>query len=285
MPKINIQIIIPILDPHQSFFDVILPFLQNQTISTHILLINSGSPIPAGEYDVITIDKKEFNHANTRNLALGYEADFYLFMTQDAMPCDDTLISNLLKTFDDSEVVISYARQIPYPDADPIERFARETNYPPRSRIKSLKDLPELGIKTFFSSDSCAMYRGDYFRAIGGFTRNLNTNEDMEFAARSIMAGQKVAYTAEAQVYHSHQLSIRQIWGRYHEIGSFFASHKWILDIVSQHTKAESTGIKQAILELKYLGYNAPVWLFRSVIISAVKFIAFKYAISKHQSD
>lgn len=281
----NIKLIIPILNPEPSFLSDIIPRLQTQTLRPDILLINSGSPIPAGEYDMITIDKKEFNHANTRNLALGYEADFYLFMTQDAMPYDDTLISNLLKTFDDPNVVVSYARQVPYANADPIERFARETNYPHQGRIKSLKDLPELGIKTFFSSDSCAMYRGDYFRAVGGFTRNLNTNEDMEFAARSIMAGQKVAYTAEAQVYHSHQLSMRQIWGRYHEIGSFFASHKWILDIVSQHTKAESTGIKQAILELKYLGYNAPVWLFRSVIISAVKFIAFKYAISKHQSD
>lgn len=281
----KIKLIIPILNPEPFLFSDIIPRLQSQTLRPDILLINSGSPIPAGEYDVITIDKKEFNHANTRNLALGYEADFYLFMTQDAMPYDDTLISNLLKAFDDSEVVVSHARQIPYPDVDPIERFARETNYPPRSRIKSQKDLPELGIKTFFSSDSCAMYRGSYFRSLGGFTPDLNTNEDMEFAARSIMAGQKVAYTAEAQVYHSHQLSMRQIWGRYHEIGSFFASHKWILDIVSQHTKAESTGIKQAILELKYLGYNAPVWIFRSVIISAVKFIAFKYAISKHQSD
>lgn len=281
----NIKLIIPILNPEPSFFSDIIPRLQSQILHPNILLINSGTPIPAGEYEVITIDKKEYNHANTRNLALGYEADFYLFMTQDAMPYDDTLISNLLKAFDDPNVVVSYARQVPYANADPIERFARETNYPPRSRIKSQKDLPELGIKTFFSSDSCAMYRGSYFRSVGGFTPDLNTNEDMEFAARSIMAGQKVAYTAEAQVYHSHQLSIRQIWGRYHEIGSFFASHKWILDIVSQHTKAESTGIKQAILELKYLGYNAPVWLFRSVIISAVKFIAFKYAISKHQSD
>ena len=281
----KIKLIIPILNPEPSFFSDIIPRLHSQTLSPDILLINSGSPIAGGEYEVITIDKKKFNHANTRNFALSYEADYYLFMTQDAMPYDDTMIENLLKAFQNRDVVVSYARQIPYPDANPIERFARETNYPSQSYIKSLKDLPELGIKTFFSSDSCAMYHEKYFRAVGGFTPHLNTNEDMEFAARAIMNEKKIAYCSDAKVFHSHTLSLVEIWKRYREIGMFFAHHKWILDIVSQHSKAESTGIKQAILELYFLMRTAPGWLLHSAIISTLKFIAFKYAISKHQSD
>ena len=110
------------------------------------------------------------------------------------MPSDNTMIENLVKAFQNRCVLVSYARQIPYPDADPIEQFARQTNYPQQSRIKSLMDLPKLGIKTFFSSDNCAMYDGKYFRTVGGVTPNLNTNEDLEFAARTIMNEQKIAY-------------------------------------------------------------------------------------------
>ena len=272
----KIQLIIPILNPHESFFTELIPALIGQTVRADILIINSGDPIPTGEYEVITIDKKDFNHANTRNLALGYEVDFYLFMTQDAIPYNTYLLENLLQPFDDPDVVVSYARQIPYPNAHPIEVFARETNYPALSKIKSKNDLPVLGIKTFFSSDSCAMYRGDYFKVLGGFTQDLNTNEDMEFATRSILDEKKVAYCAGAKVVHSHNFSLRQIWARYREIGNFFSINRWILDEASQYKAAESTGINQAIQELKYLSKYAPLSLPRSIAISFVKYVAFK---------
>jgi rhamnosyltransferase len=123
----RIKIIIPILNPPQNFFEQIIPMLLSQNIQPGILLINSGSDIPNGDYDLIEIDKKDFNHANTRNHVLEYTSDFYLFMTQDAQPYDETLIENLIKMFEDADVVVAYAHQIPYPDADPIEIFARTT--------------------------------------------------------------------------------------------------------------------------------------------------------------
>lgn len=275
----KVQIIIPILNPPKEFFTSILPALQKQSLSHTLLLINSGSAIPEGEYDLITIDQKEFNHANTRNLALAYEADFYLFMTQDATPADEYLVSELIRAFDDPDVVVAYARQIPYADADPIERFARETNYPPISRVKSGEDLGELGIKTFFSSDSCAMYRGEYFRKVGGFAKDLNTSEDMEFAARAVMDGKKIAYCADAKVLHSHNFTLTQIWNRYREIGTFFAHNEWIIETVNQYTSTEATGVKQAINELLYLVRKAPHYLLKSLVWSSLKFIAYRYSL------
>ena len=220
----RIQLIIPILNPEASFFSDIVPRLQSQTLHPNILLINSGDSILTGEYEVITINKKEFNHANTSNMAMDYEADFYLFMTQDAQPYDEKLIDKLADMFADPDVVVAYARQIPHEGADVIEVFARTTNYPEYSMVKSKSDLASMGIKTFFSSDSCAMYRGDYFRSIGGFTPGLNTNEDMEFAARAIMNGKKVAYMSDAKVYHSHNFTCKDIWKRYPCHRSIFCS-------------------------------------------------------------
>ncbi|WP_286683036.1 glycosyltransferase family 2 protein [Sulfurospirillum sp. MES] len=251
--------------------------MQQQTIASSLLLINSGKQeISISNSEIKKISKSEFNHANTRNLALHYEADFYLFMTQDAMPCDGFLVENLLQAFEDPEVVVAYARQIPYENADAIEVFARTTNYPPISRVKSQRDLPVLGIKTFFCSDSCAMYKARYFKEVGGFTKDLCTNEDMEFAARAIMDGKKIAYVAEAKVYHSHVLTCKDVWRRYRTIGRFFKDNRWILDEAAKYGKIESSGIGQACNELRYLLKNAPSALPRSIFCSLIKFIAFK---------
>jgi len=273
----NIQTVIPIFNPESSFVYAMIPLLRKQTLTLSLLLINSGkNDIDALGSKIIKLSQSEFNHANTRNLALNYEADFYLFMTQDATPYDEFLVENLLKAFEDTDVVVAYARQIPYKDADAIEVFARTTNYPPISKVKSQDDLPTMGIKTFFCSDSCAMYRASYFQKVDGFKKDLNTNEDMEFAARAIMDGKKVAYVAEAKVYHSHHFTCKDIWERYRSIGRFFKENRWILEEVSRYSKAESTGFKQALFELKYLLQHSPLAVPRSIIVSIVKYIAFK---------
>jgi len=275
----KIVIFIPIFNPQVSFIDTIIPLLQKQSVSLELMLINSGrTSINVENSQMIKISQREFNHANTRNLVLNYEADFYLFMTQDAMPCDGFLVKNLLQAFEDPEVVVAYARQIPYESADAIEVFARTTNYPPISRVKSQRDLPALGIKTFFCSDSCAMYRASYFKEVGGFKKDLCTNEDMEFAARAIMNGQKIAYVAEAKVYHSHNFTCNDIWKRYRTIGRFFKENRWILDEVAKYGQIESSGIKQAYRELRYLAKNAPRCIPRSILHSLIKFIAFKFS-------
>lgn len=273
----KIVILIPIFNPQVSFLDTIIPLLQKQSVSLELILINSGSAsINVENGQVMKISQHEFNHANTRNLAMSHKADFYLFMTQDAMPCDEYLAENLLKAFEDPDVMVAYARQIPYENADAIEVFARRTNYPTISKVKSKEDLSTLGIKTFFNSDSCAMYRASYFQEVGGFKKDLNTNEDMEFAGRAIMDGKKVAYVAEAKVYHSHNFTCKDIWKRYRKIGKFFKENSWILDIASQYTKAESTGIKQAVAELKYLLKKSPLDIPRSILFSLIKYIAYK---------
>lgn len=273
----NIKIIIPILNPPKDFFTKNLSMLKNQTIKADIILINSGDKIPEDlNYQVINIDKKDFNHANTRNLALDFEADYYLFMTQDALPFDEYLLESLCKGFVDSDTVVSYARQITYSNADIIEKFARNTNYPDISKLKSKDDLATLGIKTFFNSDSCSMYDAKYFKNIKGFKKDLNTNEDMEYAARAILNNKKIYYNATAKVYHSHNFNILEVWKRYNQIGIFFKENSWISQSVALYIKTESSGVKQAKAELVFILKNRPFYLFKSVLFSFTKFIAFK---------
>jgi rhamnosyltransferase len=198
-----------------------------------------------------------------------------MFMTQDAIPYDEYLVKNLISSFQ-NDIVVSYARQIPKKDADLIESYTRGKNYPKDSSVKSKNDLKTFGIKTFFLSDSCAIYEANYFKEVKGFTFNLNTNEDMEFAARAILDDKKIYYNADARVYHSHNFTFLEIWKRYKTIGIFFKNNKWILDEVNKNIKITNSGISQAIDEIKYLYKIDKRAILKSVAISFIKFLAFK---------
>ena len=276
MPKT--LVIIPTLNAA----DTLTKQLALLTKMSDVLVIDSESEDNTVEIaksfgvDVVQIKRTDFNHATTRNLALNYDADFYLFMTQDALPYDDKLVENLLKFFEDADLVVSYARQVPHEDADEIEKFARNTNYPEQSVIKSKESLPEMGIKTFFCSNSCAMYQASYFKEQGGFTEGLIMNEDMEFAARAILDGKKIAYAADAKVWHSHEYTVSDLFKRYFDIGIFFKTNAWILDEVNKYSSTESTGVKQAKKELLFLLRTAPSAVPKSVLFSMIKYIAYK---------
>lgn len=223
---------------------------------------------------VRAIAPDQFNHATTRNIALDYPADYYLFLTQDAVPADAGLLPALLGPMADPQVALVYGRHLPPPGVRPEERFARLRHYPPVSHVRTAADLPRHGIHTFFASNVCALYRGTVFRALGGFTPGLPTNEDMEFAARAILAGHAVAYAAEARVWHGHRLSLAQLWRRYAAIGRFFAAAPWILEAAPALTAAGRAYMHD---ELRYLAVQAPAAIPRAVLAAAVKYLAYRW--------
>ena len=275
-------IIIPTLEA-ADLIDAQLSKLGHLSSKVSVLVIDSSSEDDTVEivkrygYECRIIDRESFNHATTRNIALEFkDVDYYLFMTQDALPADDTLIEDIQKPFEDEDVVVSYARHIPYRGADKIERFNRKSNYPEESIIKSIDSLSELGVKTFFSSNSCAMYRASYFREVGGFKDGVIMNEDMEFAARAIMNGKKISYTANARVYHSHMHSSYQLFIRYFDIGIFFKTNSDIKNYLIDYEAAESMGIRQAKEELKFIWKKEKLLVPKSIWFSIIKYSAYK---------
>lgn len=247
------------------------PVLILDTAST------DGTPKLAQHMGAIvrTVAPEAFNHATTRNLALEYPAGWYLFLTQDAVPVDTRLVPTLLAAAADPHIALVYGRHLPPPGSRPEEAFARLRHYPPHSHVRSQADLPQLGIRTFFASNVCALYRGSVFRALGGFTPGLPTNEDMEFAARAILAGYRVAYCAQACVWHAHQLGYRDLWRRYRAIGRFFAAHPWITQAAGP---LSGEGMAYVRAELAHLLRVAPKAIPRALLASAVKYLAFRSA-------
>ena len=146
-------------------------------------------------------------------------------------------VENIIKPFTlYDDIAISTGRQIPRPDARPFDKLVRNFNYPSVSRIRSASDIPELGIKAFFTSDCCCAYRRDIYEKLGGFDFPVKIAEDLFFGAKAINAGYKIAYVPEAGVIHSHNLTFLQQYKRYFLTGYELEKHKDILFGVS-HAK------------------------------------------------
>ena len=281
MPNTEIDVIIPVYRPGEELRRL-LRRLTVQTIRpAHILLVNTQEELFDSECmdgidgaQVIHITKQQFDHGGTRHMAAEkMTGEFILFMTQDAVPAHETMIEELYAPFSDKKVCAAYARQLPRAECSIIDKYTRCFNYGPESRIKTQEDLAQLGIKTFFCSNVCAMYRRSAYEELGGFERRTIFNEDMIFAAKLIQSGKAVAYCAKARVIHSHNYSSREQFHRNFDLGVSQAEHPEIFDAV----KSESEGIRMVKQTAAYLIKLKKLYLLPKLCMqSAAKYAGYK---------
>lgn len=261
MDKLKVDVIIPTYKPEKEFAELIHRLQQQTYAIRKIIIINTETGIFPEKLEtepypieVIHIKPKDFDHGGTRNMGASIsKADIVLYITQDAMPADEHLIEEFIKVFEaHSDIGVAYGRQLPKNDCNIIERFTRRFNYPEKSRIKSKSDLNELGIKTFFCSDVCAAYRRNYLLGAGGFEDPTIFNEDMIFAGKRILAGDKVAYVAEAKVLHSHNYTGRQQFHRNFDLAVSQAQYPEVFEGVP----SEGEGIRMVKATARYLIRN-----------------------------
>lgn len=259
-----------------------MTILQDQHLPPGTIIVidstsEDGTDVVASRFGahVVSIASADFNHGATRQFALTVcpDADIIIYMTQDAILGSSSSIKNILTLFEDEKVGAVCGRQLPHADASPIAAHARMFNYPAESSVKSHDDIPRLGIKAAFISNSFAAYRRTSLMDVGGFPSDVIFGEDTYVAAKMLQAGWKVAYSAEATCYHSHNYSIMEEFRRYFDIGVFHSREKWFLVSLG---KPEGEGKKFVLSEIKFLANRAP-WFIPSVIIrTGLKLLGYK---------
>ena len=263
----EVTVLIPTFRPDRKLNELLLRLSKQTMLPARVLLMNTVDGEEDGQLSesvdefrdsfpvlsVFHVDRKDFDHGGTRHLGMTFaDTGLVLCMTQDALPKDRHLISSLAKWFEDPLVAAAYGRQLAVKGCSPEERFTRSFNYPDTSRVKSKEDLEELGIKTFFCSDVCAMWRRETYFEMGGFERRTIFNEDMILAGKMIRAGYRIVYDADAQVWHSHSYSCVKQLKRNFDLGVSQADHPEVFSM------AASTGEG-----IKMVKKNA-AWLLRS---------------------
>lgn len=265
--SVSLDLIIPTYLPDQKL-DLLLERIRKQSVQPNrILLLNTKI---TGKEDVVDcyiekygvevyqIEQKEFDHGGTRDYGASLsDADYVMFMTQDAVPVDSHLIVSLLQAFEeDEQTALCYARQIAGKHGDVLEQYTREFNYPDKDILKSKEDLKTMGIKAFFCSDVCAVYKKKVYDELGGFVKKTIFAEDAIMGYKMLMADYKIKYSKDAKVVHSHNYNYMQQLRRNFDVGVAHQEYKEIFGSVQSVPEGvklvKETG-KQLIKERKYL--------------------------------
>jgi rhamnosyltransferase len=274
------SVCIPTLNARETWRDFSAALRRQSARPDEVIVIDSSSDddtagVAARDgYEVITIAREDFRHGATRQLAANRtQSEVIVYLTQDALLASDGAMAQLLRVFDDPTVGAAYGRQLPRHGAGPIEAFARIFNYPESSHTNSVKDIPARGFKTVFFSNSFGAYRMSALRQVGGFPPDANFGEDTVVAAQMVLAGWKIAYVAEAAVYHSHAHTLREEYRRYKAIGELHARQAWMLEKFG-HVSGEGMRFLRSMIE--YLAGRAPQHIPEALAMVVCKFVGYR---------
>jgi rhamnosyltransferase len=178
-----------------------------------------------------------------------------------------------LAAFADPAVATAYGRQLPHLNASLIAAHARLFNYPQQKQVRGLADHQRFGIKTVFTSNSFAAYRRDALMQVGGFPAHTIMNEDTFVAGLMLKTDWKIAYCADAQVFHSHDYGFTDEFKRYFDIGVFHANSPWLQQTFGG---AAGEGRQFVLSELVYLVKFAPGLIASAIIRTGLKGLGYK---------
>ena len=245
-PKVTV--VIPTLNA-ERYMTELLAAIHRQTLQPcEIIVVDSDSNDRTaeicredGDVKLIRIEREDFDHGGTRDMAFRCSnGDFVVFFSQDALPFDPESLMRLTERLGKDGIAVCTGRQIARDDAGVIEKLVRAYNYPDTGNVRSKKDLPQLGIKTYFCSNSFSAYDRKIYLELGGFEHDVLSNEDMLYAAKAINNGYKAAYCADAKVYHSHDHSLAELFRRHFREGYEIERHRDQLGNIS----LESEGMR-----------------------------------------
>lgn len=278
---LRIAVCVPTLNAGSQWLQWLATTQKGLTENMRLVVADSSSDdetatlARAAGAEVINIERAAFNHGGTRNQLLNIlnDCDVVIFLTQDAQIADASTLTELANSFANSNIGAAFGRQLPHYDATPIAAHARLFNYPAASRVVSQQDIPKLGIKTAFLSNSFAAYRRQALIEAGGFPEHVILSEDMMAGARLLKKGWHLAYNANACVHHSHNYSVREEFKRYFDIGAFHAQEHWLIEWLG---KAEGEGFRFIRSEVRYLMKYAPFSLPNAAVRTVTKYLGYR---------
>jgi glycosyltransferase involved in cell wall biosynthesis len=220
------SVIIPTLNGGEMFENVIHALREQQAPWEYeILVIDSGSTDGTVEFvkkfpdiKLHQIDKSEFQHGRTRNLAISLTSgEFIAVLTQDALPKNDQWLYNLVAILEHyPNAAGAFGRHEARPNADPftkrdlVDHFSHFENQPHNvSKDTDLekwrdKDIGWQQFLRFYSNNNSCLRRSVWEKIP---YPEVDFGEDQVWAWEIIKSGYQKLYVSQAVVYHSHNYS------------------------------------------------------------------------------
>lgn len=209
-----VSIVIRALNEAKYLDDLLVMIGRQRTagLGYEVVLIDSGSDDGTVEIAkrhgcrITTINKQEFSFGRSLNRGCNFaKGDILAFISGHCVPENQDWLQSLCQPLIDGQASYSYGRQIGDDDSNYSERRIFAKHYPSSSKI------PQQGF--FCNNANAAVLRSAWtsFR----FDEELTGLEDMALAKPLVQAGHKVAYVAEAPVFHHHNETWAQVQRRF----------------------------------------------------------------------
>lgn len=131
------------------------------------------------------------------------EGEIIVCQNSDAVPLDPHVLRKLISALDDPQVVAAFARQLPRPDAKTWVRRDYAASFPAGDSPPNWMTL---------SVPMAAMLRSIWEHH--PFTMEMWLGEDTEWGNWARTRGYLIKYVRDALVMHSHNYTLRQLYGR-----------------------------------------------------------------------
>lgn len=197
------------------YLDDLLTMISRQTLQEaqyEVVLIDSGSEdktISIAEHHkcrITTITKQEFSFGRSLNRGCDFaKGDILVFVSGHCIPEHEHWLQSLCQPLIDGVASYTYGRQVGDDDSYYSERRIFAKYYPQQSKI------PQTGF--FCNNANSAITRKAWAKL--RFDEDLTGLEDMALAKPLVAAGHKVAYVAEAPVFHHHSETWPQVQRRF----------------------------------------------------------------------
>ena len=187
--------------------------LKNQSIQPdELILVDSGSTdqtVSLAEASGFTIKRlapEDFSFGRALNLGFSTASgDIVVVLSAHVFPTHDNFLERLLEPFGDSEVAVSYGRQI----GDSRTKFSEHQILRGWFPEESVWDQGH----PFCNNANAAVKRSAWESL--KYDESLSGLEDLEFAKRAQQRGWGLSYVSEATVVHVHEETWRKVSTRY----------------------------------------------------------------------
>lgn len=188
-----------------------LAALYSQTFTDfELIVVDSGSTdrtldiVRHYPCDLVEISADNYFPGPVLNMAIERASgEIVVFQNSDVVQLDAGCLGRLVAAFDDDEVQAAFARQVPRPEAHAWVR---------RDYAQSFPSQGEAPPWMTFSLPFAAMRR-NIWRDRPFYTEAW-ASEDSEWGHWARSTGHRIAYVPDAAVMHSHNYTLRQIFGR-----------------------------------------------------------------------
>jgi rhamnosyltransferase len=216
----RVSIVIPTFNAG-ALLDRVLDAIADQQAGFpyEIVAVDSGSTddtvrrLRSRQARIVEIDPSRFNHGEARNQALAAASgEFAVLLVQDAVPASHDWLAALVRPLaGDPAVAGAFARQQPWPDASRLTahylaRWVAAGSKPrivgPLERDAFASMTPVDRHHTCAFDNVCSCIRMTVWRRHP--FRRTPIAEDLEWALEVLLSGHKIAYAADAVVWHSH---------------------------------------------------------------------------------